>query len=145
LLKGNEWGKAVFEEQLGNRIPTINFAQWDERKFFFSFVPGVISYNPGAFLCYVGVTALKLSCEQGKPPEKKLLLETQDIHGVLGLTFGLEQGGIVNTVELQLWRQFSACLKKERPWHHVLPGSRMTSGLERLSSYNPSEHRSRPT
>lgn len=40
----NEWGKAVFEDYLGKRIPTVNSVQRDQRKLIVSHLfSGVIS------------------------------------------------------------------------------------------------------
>lgn len=89
----------------------------------FSFVPGVMSYNPGVFPRCVRVTALEFSREQGKPPKKRFLLETQDIHGVQDLTFSVEGHGIGSAVKLQLRREFSPCLNKERTGHNIPQGA----------------------
>lgn len=83
---------------------------------------------------------------KAKHAKKMFPLETQDIHGALDLTFRVERYGVGNTVKLHLWREFLPFLNKERSGHNLPHGSRKTAiGLERLSSYSPSEQCSRPT
>lgn len=53
----------------------------------FTFVPGVMSYSPGAFRHYVRVTALEFSCKERKPQKKNVSVRNRGYPRCAGLDF----------------------------------------------------------